>query len=110
MNIYDTANNLASEIKSSAEYIRLKDLKTKIDNSSKKDEIKRFENKKMELQIAKIKNASEFSENDTIELAKLYNELIQDETIREYFDAQIKFNQILVDINKIIGEAVKDLI
>ena len=37
-------------------------------------------------------------------------ELIQDELAKEYFNAELKFNVLLADVNKIIGEAVRDII
>ena len=44
------------------------------------------------------------------ELQKMYVELIQNEKVREYFEVELKFNVILTDINKIIGEAVEDVL
>ena len=29
--------------------------------------------------------------------------------IKEYFDLQVQFNQMMIDINKIIGDVVKDV-
>ena len=49
-------------------------------------------------------------EEKAIEMQKLYLELIQEETMKKYFDAELKFNVLLTDINKIIGDAVQDLI
>ena len=42
-------------------------------------------------------------------MAKLYNTLIENKDIKEYFDLQVQFNQMIIDINKIIGDVVKDL-
>ena len=39
----------------------------------------------------------------------LYSELIQIPEIKKYFDAELKFNVLLGDINKTISEAVKDV-
>ena len=36
-------------------------------------------------------------------------ELIEDEEAKRYFDAETKFNILIADINKIIGEAIKDV-
>ena len=30
--------------------------------------------------------------------------------VKEYFDAEVKFNVLLADVNKIIGDAVKDVL
>ena len=44
------------------------------------------------------------------ELQETYTELLSKENVKEYFDAEFKFNILLADVNKIIGEAVKDII
>ena len=41
---------------------------------------------------------------------ELYGELIQNEEASKYFDAEIRFNVLIADVNKIIGESVKDLL
>ena len=33
-----------------------------------------------------------------------------DEEIKKYFDAEIQFNVMIADVNKIIAEAVKDVL
>ena len=42
-------------------------------------------------------------------LAKLYNVLIENKDIKEYFDYEISFNKLIFDINKIIGDTIKDV-
>ena len=39
----------------------------------------------------------------------LYAELIEDSDAQKYFEAETKFNVIIADINKIIGDAIKDV-
>lgn len=41
---------------------------------------------------------------------ELYGELIQNQEASKYFDAELKFNILIADINKIIGEAIQSLI
>lgn len=110
MNIYDTANKLAHEIKESEEYKKFKELKQEIgkdEEISKK--IQEFERIRYEIQIASIQGMEQ--ENAKAEeLQKMYVELIQNEKVREYFEVELKFNVILTDINKIIGEAVEDVL
>ena len=43
-------------------------------------------------------------------IQNLYQELIEIPEIKKYFDAEFKFNILLGDVNKIISEAVKDVI
>ena len=48
--------------------------------------------------------------NKSKHLQELYGELIQNEEASKYFDAEIRFNVLVADVNKIIGEAIQDLL
>lgn len=110
MNIYDTANNLAKEIKDSEEYKKFKELKTSISsNNEKKSKIDEFEKLRYEMQLQTLQGKNQDTSKMT-ELQTKYTELISDEEIREYFNAEMKFNIMIADVNKIIGDAVKDVI
>lgn len=110
MNVYDTANKLAYEIKQSEEYRNYKELKEKIEGDIPlKEKLDNFEKLRYEIQIASIQGL-EGDKEKAEKMQKVYLELIQNETMKQYFDAELKFNIILTDINKIIGEAVQDLI
>ena len=39
---------------------------------------------------------------------ELYGELIQNKEASQYFDAEIRFNVLIADVNKIIGEVVQE--
>ena len=39
----------------------------------------------------------------------LYVELIEQDDAKRYFDAETQFNILVADVNKIIGEAIKDV-
>ncbi len=54
-------------------------------------------------------NDSELQEQNKL-LQEKYAELIQDEKIKEYFEAEMQFNVMLTDVNKIIAEAVRDVL
>ena len=43
-------------------------------------------------------------------LQELYQILVQNPEVKEYFDKEVRFNVMMADVNKIIGEAVQDLI
>lgn len=110
MNIYDTANNLAKELKESNEYKEYKKLKEEIGtNLEIKAKIDEFEKARYEIQLASIQGGNQ-DEQKTMAIQNMYMELIQNELVRDYFDAELKFNVILTDINKIIGEAVEDVL
>ena len=86
MNVYDTANKLAQEIKESQEYKEYKSMKDEIMTNPEKDE-------------GKMKK-----------LEDMYKILIEDEQIKKYFDLEVKFNVMIVDVNKIIAEAIKGVL
>ncbi len=113
MNIYDTANNLAREIRESDVFKKLKDAKERIyADSEKKELVEEFDKLKVEVQLMEIKqqNHEEVNQEDKrIKMAKLYNTLISNKDIKEYFDLQVQFNQMMIDINKIIADVVKDV-
>ena len=114
MNVYDTANNLAEEIRKSDIYLKLKESKEKLySDPEKKKLIEEFENLKQEVQIMEVKkqNNQEIDEEDKKQkLAKLYNVLIENKDIKDYFDYEISFNKMMYDINKIIGDTIKDVL
>ena len=110
MNVYDTANRLAGEIRASEEYLNFKKAKNDIMNNSKyKDKIAEFEKLRYEEQIEAIQNGKP-NEEKMKQVQTLYGELLQIPEIKEYFDTEFKFNVLIGDVNKIISESVKDVI
>lgn len=110
MNVYDTVNQLAQEIKSSNEYLDFKKYKEQIkSNSELENKIKEFEKTRYEVQIASLGGKTANKEQEE-KMQQLYAELIAIEEVKKYFDAEFKFNILLADVNKIIGESVKDVL
>ena len=110
MNVYDTANKLAQEMKSSSEYLDYKKLKEEIrHNVELKSKLDEFEKARYEIQL-EVMQGKEQDKEKTEKMQKIYLELIQNETTKKYFDAELKFNVLLSDVNKIIGEAVQDVL
>lgn len=117
MNVYDTANRLSQEIKESSEYKDYKELKEKIEsNSEKKQKLEEFGKLRYEVQLETMKNVNNGTESNSqnnqklIELQEKYMELLKDDEFKKYFDAEVKFNVMITDVNKIIAEAVKDVL
>ena len=110
MNVYDTANKLAKEIRNSTEYLEFKKVKTQIANNIElKEKIDSFERMRYEVQVFSLNG--ETQDKEKVEtMQKLYLELIQIDEVKKYFDLELKFNVLLADVNKIIGEAVQDVI
>ncbi|MBQ9657575.1 MAG: YlbF family regulator [Clostridia bacterium] len=109
MKVYDTANQLAEEIKNSEEYVTYKTTREIINlKPDLKEKLKQFEEMRYKLQIEMMQSGKEDSDKSK-ELQNLYAELIEIDEAKKYFEAELKFNVMLADVNKIIGNAVKDL-
>ncbi len=110
MQVYDTANRLASEIKNSEEYMNYKMAKQAINlNQDLKNKIDEFEKARYEEQITMMQTGKQ-DEEKMKKVQELYLELMEQEEAKKYFDAELKFNILIGDVNKIIAESVKDLI
>ena len=109
MNIYDTANRLAQEIKQSEEYKNYKMARQALNlNTSLKEKMANFEKARYEEQINEMQTGKQ-DEAKYKEMQDLYAELIEIEDAKKYFDAETKFNIVIADVNKIIGEAIRDV-
>ena len=110
MNVYDTANRLAQEIKQSEEYINYKMAKQALDlNTSLKEKMAEFEKARYEVQLLTMQTGKQ-DEEKYKKVQQLYSELIEIDDAKKFFEAETKFNIIIADVNKIIGEAIQDVI
>ncbi len=110
MNIYDTANKLASEIKQSDEYKAYKDSKQQIESNAEiKSKINEFDKLRVDMQKAMLKGESTSNEL-SVKVQNLYTELYQNEIAKNYLESEMRFSVMVTDINKIISEAIKDVI
>ena len=109
MNVYDNANDLAKAIKSSHEYKKL--LEAKQGLSGDKDAgkmVKDFLDKQTQLQIEAM-SGKQPDAAKTEQLQKLYELLNMNGKARDYIQAFMRFQMMMEDISKTIGEAVKDV-
>ena len=110
MNVYDTANKLASELKNSQEYLDYKKIKEELNNQPEiKEKMDKFEKARYEVQVEAIKGEEEKKEKIE-QMQKIYLDLIQNDLAKRYFDIELKFNVLLADVNKIIAESVQDVL
>ncbi len=110
MQIYDTTNRLAQEIKQSEEYVNYKMAKQALNlNSSLKEKMAQFEQKRYETQLMAMQTGKQ-DEEKMKEMQNLYAELVEIDEAKKFFEAETKFNIMIADINKIIGEAIRDVI
>ena len=58
----------------------------------------------------KAVNKTRKSINDLMNIKPEYANVLKDEEIKKYFDAEIQFNVMIADVNKIIAEAIKDVL
>ena len=110
MNVYDTVNKLAQEIKDSEEFKNYKKYKELVKaNEEVNQKINKFETLRYEIQISAMQGI-EANKDKEKELQDIYAELLEKENVKEYFEAEFKFNILLADVNKIIGDAVKEVL
>ena len=109
MNVYDTANRLASEIKESEEYVNYKMAKQALSlNSELKSKIENFDKLRYELQLEMMQTGKN-NEEKNVQLQKEYADLVENPDAKKFFEAETKFNILIADVNKIIGEAIRDV-
>lgn len=110
MNIYDTANKLAKEIRESNEYKDYKQAKIAIQAQPElKQKIDSFEKMRYDIQVLALQGKEQETEK-TKKLEEMYKILMQEKQIKDYFDLEVKFNVMIADVNKIIAESVKDVL
>lgn len=109
MDVYDTANRLAQEIRQSEEYMNYKMAKQTINlNTELKQKIDEFEKIRYEYQLMTMQTGKQ-NEEKYKKMQSLYKELIEIEDAKKYFEAEMKFNIVVADVNKIIGESIRDV-
>ena len=110
MTVYDTAHELARQLKNSREYIEYKEMKdTVYANPDLKDKVEEFEKIRYETQVLTIQG-EEQDQAKMKKLQELYTILLENKDIKKFFDTEVRFNVLLADVNKIIGDAVKDVL
>ena len=109
MNVYDTANRLAREIKESEEYANYKMAKQTLNlNTSLKEKMAKFEKLRYEVQLEMMQTGKN-NEEKYKQVQNLYAKLVENDEAKRFFEAETKFNVVIADVNKIIGEAIRDV-
>ena len=110
MYVYDCVNNLAKAIKDSKEYNEFKEVKASVMKvEGLKAQIDEFEKIRYEEQLLAMQGEKQ-SEEKMQKLQELYNILVKNPDVKDYFDKEVRFNIMMADVNKIIGEAIKDVL
>ena len=110
MNVYDNVNNLAKSIKESREYKEYKEIRDELFvDPELKNQVQEFEKIRYEEQLLAMQGEKQ-SEEKMAKLQELYKILVQNPRVKDYFDKEVRFNVMIADVNKIIGEAIKDVL
>ena len=110
MEVYEKCKVLAKAIKESQEYLEFKEIKQIVQNElDLKDKIDEFEKIRYEEQLLAMQGEKQ-NEAKLQKLQELYAILIKEPKVKDYFDKEVKFNLMVADINKMIGEAIKDVL
>ena len=110
MEVYDQVNNLARAIKDSKEYKEYKEVKNYLVSMPElKSQVDEFEKIRYEEQLLAMQGEKQ-SEEKLNKLQELYKILVQNPKVKDYFDKEVRFNIMIADVNKIIGEAIKDVL
>ena len=110
MNVYDKCQTMTSAIKSSREYVEFKEIKEVVmAEPGLKEKIDEFEKIRYEEQLLALQG-EEQNIAKMQKLQDLYNILLDDPKVKEYFDKEVRFNLMIADVNKMIGEAIKDVL
>ena len=99
MNVYDTANDLARQLRNSREFIEYKEMKAKVyANPELKQKIEEFEKIRYETQVLVIQGEKQ-NEEKMQKLQEMYTILLQNTDIKKFFDTEVRFNVLLADVN-----------
>ena len=110
MNVYDEVNSLARAIKESKEYKEYKEIKNELSKTPDlKEKVDEFEKIRYEEQLLAMQGEKQ-SDEKMKKLQELYEILVKNPQIKEYFDKEVRFNVLIADVNKIIGESIKDVL
>ncbi|MBD2848264.1 YlbF family regulator [Paenibacillus sp. IB182496] len=109
MNLYDKAYDLAKALRDSEEVTDLRTAREAVeaDGEAKKmmDDFRERQNGLQQLMMS----GEEPSEDDMETMNKLYEVLSLNPLINRLFEAERRFTVIFDDVNKIIGEALKNV-
>ncbi|MDD2573651.1 MAG: YlbF family regulator [Bacillota bacterium] len=107
MNPYDAAHKLAKAIRESAEFKEYKSVKEVVDQvESKKTISDEFRKTQLEVQAMRAMG-QDVSDEQMEKLHNLYNLVSADEQVKNLVQLEQRLGQMLSDVHKIIGDALK---
>lgn len=110
MNFYDKVHEMVRAFKDTPEFRKYVELKNKLkEEKDAYDRLKNFKERQKNYQMEYI-DGKEQSKEKLDEMQNLYSIVIQNETSRKLLENEMKINVMLADMQKIIGDALKDII
>lgn len=110
MNFYDKIHALVRDLKDTPEYTNYMALKERVKADNELSEkIKNFRVRQREEQMKHI-SGTPMDECAKNELQQEYSLIIQSPLAVEFFQAEIKLDVLLADMQKILGEGLQDVI
>ena len=110
MNFYDKVHEMVRAFKDTPEFREYVELKNKLkEEKDAYDRLKDFKERQKNYQMEYI-DGKEQSKEKLEEMLNLYSIVIQNETSRKLLENEMKINVMLADMQKIIGDALKDII
>lgn len=110
MNFYDKVHEMVRALKDTPEFREYVELKNKLkEEKDAYDRLKDFKERQKNYQMEYI-DGKEQSKEKLDEMQNLYSIVIQNETSRKLLENEMKINVMLADMQKIIGDALKDII
>ena len=110
MDFYDKVHEMVRAFKDTPEFREYVELKNKLkEEKDAYDRLKDFKERQKNYQMEYI-DGKEQSKEKLDEMQNLYSIVIQNETSRKLLENEMKINVMLADMQKIIGDALKDII
>ena len=108
MNVYDEMNNLCKAIKESHEYKMLAEAKGKLSgDASAESMVKDFLKQKQEIELQQYQSQKP-DDAKVKKMQDLYNVLQLNPVAADYIQAYIRFQMMIGDLSKTLGDTLKE--
>src|SRR5574344_1721592 len=110
MNFYDKVYEMVRSFKETEEFKEYLKLKDELKKDEKQyNNLKEFKDKQKKYQMQYI-DGKEQSKEQVTEMQNIYSIVIQNEVSRKLLETEMKINVMLADMQKIIGDSLKDIV
>lgn len=104
--ITEAALALAKAIQESEEFLEYKTLDAELDSIPElKEKLEVFQTRQFALQRSHLSGVP-LEESELKAVDALFGELIQNATVERYFQAELKINQVMTEVSRILGDAM----